>query len=216
MITSIMHEGYTCYQTCDGAIGMDKQTLASYCGVESTAINYILKHCGNKSFAPWLTEFVGKNIILTYKQNNSGKPTAILKWEFCYAVINYYQNKNAEIAKEPEITHITYKGYSCYQITNGAIGMTKRDLADACGVHESMIDHYIAKRNSKENSVPLWLAPFAGYDVVLTRKTMSGGPPKIIFKWEFCCAVIKHHKGKTLKEYQDENRLVYLKKTAKS
>jgi hypothetical protein len=163
------------------------------------AIHYILKHCGNEAFAPWLTPFASQNKILTYKKNDHARHTTILKWDFCFAIIKYYQNKNNEMTKEPEVTPINYNGYSCYQTGNGAIGMDRKNLADVCGVSASTIDYYIAKRNSSEKSVPSWLAPFKGCNVVLTQKSCIGCSIKIILKWDFCLAVIKHFESKKLK-----------------
>jgi hypothetical protein len=203
-LTPIIHEGYDCYQTNTGAIGMAKPELAIICGVDTMSIHYILKHCGNEAFAPWLTPFASQDKILTYKQNDRARPTTILKWDFCFAVIKYYQNKNTEIAKESEMIPITYNGYSCYQTSDGAIGMDRKNLADVCGVSTSAINHYIAKRNSNEKSIPSWLIPFKGCDIVLARKQCIGCSVKIILKWDFCFAVIKHFENKNLKTGESE------------
>jgi hypothetical protein len=199
-LTPIVHEGYDCYQTSTGAIGMSKATLATICSVDKMAIEYILKHCRNKSFAPWLTPFVTEDKILTYKQNDRGRPTAILNWKLCSAIIEYYRNKNTELAKESEMTPITYNGYSCYQTSDGVIGMDRKNLANVCGISTSTIDHYVAKRNSSEKAIPLWLAPFKGCNVILAQKSCIGCSVKIIFKWDFCCAIIKYFESRNLKE----------------
>jgi hypothetical protein len=212
-ISPIIYKGYNCYQTEMGDVGMTKSALADICNVSVTSIDYIIKNIDKKTYAPWLTAFSGHDVILTRKTfaSSRGKSTVILRWDFCCAVIGYYQNKDMIIANEVEVFQVVYKDYDCYQTAKGEIGMSKLNLANACGVHESAIDHLLRQINTGAN-VPHWLTPFINYEVVLTRKSLKGGAPKIILKWDFCCAVIRYYKSKIQKNDDNEVKLCFLKK----
>ncbi len=191
-VDSVRHEGCPCYKTNKGEFGMDKQSLADACKVNKESINYIMKHVGNKVFAPWLAPFIDSDIILTRQQLTRGHPTVILKWEFCSAVMAYYQDKQAKIKEEIPVSLTTYQGYDCYQTESGDIGVSKQSLADACNVHTSMIDQLVKHTISKPTRCLVWLHPFIGTDVVLTKVWLNGGMPKLILKWDFCSAAIDY------------------------
>lgn len=92
---------------------------------------------------------------------------------------------------DAKVSATIYKGFHCYQLITGEIGMDKEGLAKACGIDKTMINYLIKKRSSVRFSQ--WFSDFADRDVELARKCLhSKGKPRIIFRWDFCVAVMAY------------------------
>lgn len=213
----ITWKGYLCYRTIFGAVGMSKRVLADICDIDVTAIDYILANSNSEIYAPWFSQFTKQNAILTRQKlgNGRGKRALVLTLEFCQACIDYYEEKKRVVEQETVAASVIHDGYQCYKTRTGAIGMTKQSLADTCSVTESAIDHLLKKLTDK--LVPEWLTPFINEDLVLTRvqpmnRFTKGGPHKVVFRLDFCLAVIAHYQRKAQEKEQKQIRLVYLRK----
>ena len=194
LLYQIDHDKCLIFQTEDGEFGMSIQQLTDVCCVSKKKVIYAIRRRTHEKFAPWLTPFAG-DVILTRQRLFRKNHTIILKWDFCNAVIAYFQNEQAKIA-----VSIINKGYKCYQTNAGEIGMTKLDLAEACDVYLSSI-YDLIKHTTHSSIAPWpWLQVFVGSDISLLRVWLkSGGQPKVLLKWDFCWAVINHYKNTSQK-----------------
>lgn len=92
---------------------------------------------------------------------------------------------------DAEVSATVYKGFNCYELKTGEIGMDRESLAQACGVDKTMIS-YLIKHRSSANLAP-WFGVFADRDVELARKFLHGrGKPRSIFRWDFCAAAMAY------------------------
>lgn len=98
-----------------------------------------------------------------------------------------------------------YKGFNCYQLeATGEIGMSAEELSKVCGIHRTAIT--AVKSNTSKDCYAPQMTPFVGRDVELTRVQLaSKGQPKLILKWDFCCALMSYHECKKVKE---ANRII--------
>ena len=104
----IIHKGYKCYQTNAGDIGMTKLDLAEACDVYLSSIYGLIKHTTHSSIAPWpwLQVFVGSDIsLLRVWLKNGGQPKVLLKWDFCWAVINHYKNTSQKADRQYRVAN---------------------------------------------------------------------------------------------------------------
>jgi hypothetical protein len=90
----------------------------------------------------------------------------------------------------------TRNNFECYQLeATRDFGMTKTQLATACGISTQGIDNVIRNTNPKKYAPHM--TSFIGQRVTLTRVVLpSGGKAKIVLKWDFCKALMAYYLNK--------------------
>jgi len=102
----------------------------------------------------------------------------------------------------PEFIRTEQNGIEYFTIVaTGESGMSQRGLARACGKALFTIQTLI--ENLTNGKAPKRLERFLGKDLNLTNEIVKKGGKAIVYKANFCSAVIGHYAGKGIEKAQD-------------